>query len=134
MSLRQVGDRLCNFLMRKIGDRRLVLMSRVFKHDIQHRVRLAICIKRFWRPVANWSPTSHQLVADRFYLIANMSPCHSLTGCRSIADQLQTCWRLVGNYNLYPYMGINWLHKSHRSPVSCKEISHEQVADRLRSR
>ena len=30
-------------------------------------------------------------------------------------------------------MGIKWLHKSHRSPVSCKEISREQVANRLRS-
>ena len=31
-------------------------------------------------------------------------------------------------------MGIKWLGKSHRSPVSCKEISREQVANRLQSR
>ena len=31
-------------------------------------------------------------------------------------------------------MGIKWLDKSHRSPVSCKEISREQVANRLQSR
>ena len=31
-------------------------------------------------------------------------------------------------------MGINLLDKSHRSPVSCKEISREQVANRLQSR
>ena len=30
-------------------------------------------------------------------------------------------------------MGINWLYKSHRSPISCKEISREQVANRSRS-
>ena len=30
-------------------------------------------------------------------------------------------------------MGIKWLDKSHRSPVSCKEISCEQVANRSRS-
>ena len=53
---------------------------------------------------------------------------------RSIADLLQTCRRLVGNYNLYPNMDIKWLHKSHRSPVSCIEISREQVANRLPSR
>ena len=31
-------------------------------------------------------------------------------------------------------MGIKWLGKSHRLPVSCKEISCEQVANRLQSR
>ena len=31
-------------------------------------------------------------------------------------------------------MGIKWLGKSHRSPVSYKEISREQVANRLQSR
>ena len=30
-------------------------------------------------------------------------------------------------------MGIKWLDKSHGSPVSCKEISREQVANRSRS-
>ena len=30
-------------------------------------------------------------------------------------------------------MGIKWLDKSHRSPVSCKEINREQVANRSRS-
>ena len=30
-------------------------------------------------------------------------------------------------------MDIKWLDKSHRSPVSCKEISREQVANRSRS-
>ena len=30
-------------------------------------------------------------------------------------------------------MGIKWLDKSHRSPVSCKEISREQVANRSQS-
>ena len=30
-------------------------------------------------------------------------------------------------------MGIKWLDKSYRSPVSCKEISREQVANRSRS-
>ena len=56
------------------------------------------------------------------------------TSRRSIADQLQTCRRLVGNYNLYPNMDIKWLHKSHRSPISCKKISGESVANRSRSR
>ena len=31
-------------------------------------------------------------------------------------------------------MGIKWLDKSRRSPVSCKEISRKQVANRLQSR
>ena len=56
------------------------------------------------------------------------------TSRRLIADPLQTCRRLVGDYNLDPNMGIKWLHKSHRSPVSCIEISREQIANRLRSR
>ena len=30
-------------------------------------------------------------------------------------------------------MGIKWLDKSHRSPVSCKEISRKQVANRSQS-
>ena len=32
------------------------------------------------------------------------------------------------------HLFLKWLDKSHRSPVSCKEISREQVANRLQSR
>ena len=62
-------------------------MSRAFKYDIQHPVRLATCVKR--------------LVADRFYLIANMSPCysdHSPINSRQVVN-------LSANYNLLPQYG-----------------------------
>ena len=113
-------------------------MPRAFKHDIQHPVRLAICVNIFMGPVADWSPTSCRLVADwspiGFNLVANMSPCLR----RQVADQSQTSCKPVADYSaikiFYPNMGIKWLGKSHRSPVSCKEISREQVANRLQSR
>ena len=109
-------------------------MSRAFKHDIQHPVRLAICVKRFKLPVADWSPTSRRLVADRFKLIANMSSCLR----QPVADQSQTSCKPVADKSaiiiFYPNMGIKRLDKSHRSPVSCKEISREQVANRSQSR
>ena len=84
------------------------------------------------------SKDSGDQVADWFYLIANMSPCLR----RPVADMSPINRRLVVNlsptsiikYNLYPNMDIKWLHKSHRSPVSCKEISRKQVANRSRSR
>ena len=102
-------------------------MSRAFKHDIQHPLRLAICVKRFRRPVGDWSPIG-------FYLIANMSPCLR----RPVADQSQTSCKPVADKSaiiiFYPNMGIKWLDKSHRSQVSCNEISREQVANRLQSR
>ena len=79
---------------------------------VQHPVGLATCVKR--------------LVADRFYLIANMSPCLR----RPFADQSQTCQQII---IFYPNMGIKLLDKCHRSPVSCKEISRGQVVNRSRS-
>ena len=36
------------------------------------RVKIPVTSRRL---VADWLPTSHRLVADRFYLIANMSQC-----------------------------------------------------------
>ena len=86
------------------------------------------------RLVADYSPTSHRLVADRFLPDCKHVAVSTATSRRLIADPLQTCRRLVGDYNLDPNMGIKWLHKSHRLPVSCKEISRKQVVNRLRSR
>ena len=107
-------------------------MSCAFKHGMQHPLPLAICVKRFRRPVADWSPTSRRSVADRFYLIANMSPCLR----RPVADQSHTSCKPVADFSaiiiFHPNMGIKWLDKSHRSQVSCKEISREQVANRSR--
>ena len=126
MSLRTIDDQLPTsqrpIADQSATDRRLVSMSRAFKH-------MTYSIRYVWlfasKDSGDQLPTYHDLVADRFYL---MQTC-----CR-VTDQLQTCRRLVGNYNLYPNMDIKWLHKSHRSPVSCKEISRKQVANRSRSR
>ena len=60
ISLRPIGDQ-SPTSRRPIADlsatdRGLVSMQRAFQHDIQHPGRLAICIKRFRGPVADWSP------------------------------------------------------------------------------
>ena len=108
-------------------------MSSAFQHDILHPIRLVICVKRFRQPVADWSPTSRRLAGDRYRLIANMSPCLR----RPVAEQSQTSCKPVADLSAIiisnPNMGIKLLDKSHRSPVSCKEISREQVANRSRS-
>ena len=76
-------------------------MARAFKHDIQHPIRLAICVKRFRQPVADWSPTSRRSILPDCKHVA----VTTATSRRSVADQLQTCRRLVGDYNLLSIYG-----------------------------
>ena len=76
------------------------------------------------------SPTGRRLVLPDCKHVA----VSTATSRRSMADQLQTCHRLVGDYFLVSLYVHKLVYKSHRSPVSCKEISREQVANRLQSR